>query len=183
MEKWVSVQDYADNHNVTNQAVRAKIKSGTLPNKKIKNKIHVLDVDYQEQEQENNSASASTLSAEQELADLQYSLAMKDAKQLQNQLRREKLKNLQQDTILKKQKQTITKEKYRIEYAESVLQAFTDAFSDVKNILIGLKLNKSQMESFQAAFKKSLKKFEVNLKKMLSDADKRQIDENEIDTK
>jgi hypothetical protein len=80
---------------------------------------------------------------------------------------------LQQDTILKKQKQTITKEKYRIEYAESVLQAFTDAFSDVKNILIGLKLNKSQMQNFQAGFKKSLKKFEVNLKKMLSDADKR----------
>ena len=57
MEKWVSVQDYADSHNVTNQAVRAKIKSGTIQNKKIKGKIHVLDVDYQEQEQEITPAS------------------------------------------------------------------------------------------------------------------------------
>jgi len=46
---------------VTNQAVRAKIKTGSLQNKKIKGKLHVLDVDYQEQEQE--TTPASTLSA------------------------------------------------------------------------------------------------------------------------
>ena len=86
MEKWVSVQDYADSHHVTNQAVRAKIKTGSLQNKKIKGKLHVLDVDYQEQEQE--TTSASTLSAEQELADLQYSIAMKDSKELENELKR-----------------------------------------------------------------------------------------------
>ena len=101
MEKWVSVQDYADSHNVTNQAVRAKIKTGSLQSKKIKGKLHVLDVDYQEHE-----TTPASISAEQELADLQYSLAMKDAKELQNQLKRQKLRNLQQDTLIKKQKQT-----------------------------------------------------------------------------
>lgn len=179
MEKWVSVQDYADSHHVTNQAVRAKIKTGSLQNKKIKGKLHVLDVDYQEQEQE--TTSASTLSAQQELADLQYSIAMKDSKELQNQLKRQKLRNLQQDTLIKKQKQTYTKQKYRQEYAEGVFEAFTSAFADVKNLLIELKLTKDQMQKFQNTFKKSIKKFEVELKKYLSEADKKELEDNETE--
>lgn len=179
MEKWVSVQDYADSHNVTNQAVRAKIKTGSLQNKKIKGKIHVLDVDYQEQEQE--TTSASTLSAEQELADLQYSLAMKDSKELQNELKRQKLKNLQQDTLIKKQKQTYTKQKYRQEYAEGVFECFTNAFADLKSKLISMRLNKEQMQEFQSCFKKSIKKFQVELKKYLSEADKKELEENEAE--
>lgn len=180
MEKWVSVQDYADSHNVTNQAVRAKIKTGSLQNKKIKGKLHVLDVDYQEQEQETTPAS---ISAEQELADLQYSLAMKDAKELQNQLKRQKLRNLQQDTLIKKQKQTYTKQKYRQEYAEGVFECFTEAFADVKNLIIELKLTKDQMQKFQNAFKKSIKKFETELKKYLHEADKKEIEDNEDNEK
>ena len=179
MEKWVSVQDYADSHNVTNQAVRAKIKSGTIQNKKIKGKIHVLDVDYQEQEQE--ITPASIISAQQELADLQYSLAMKDSKQLQNELKREKLKNLQQDTLIKKQKQTYTKQKYRQEYAEGVFQCFCGAFADVKKMIIELKLDREQMQKFQNSFKKSIKKFELELKKYLHDADKKELEENETE--
>ena len=179
MEKWVSVQEYADSHHVTNQAVRAKIKTGSLQNKKIKGKLHVLDVDYQEQEQE--TTPASTLSAQQQLADLQYSLAMKDSKQLQNQLKRQKLRNLQQDTLIKKQKQTFTKQKYRQEYAEGVFEAFTSAFADVKNLLIELKLTKDQMQKFQNTFKKSIKKFQIELKKYLHEADKKEIADNETE--
>lgn len=179
MEKWVSVQDYADSHHVTNQAVRAKIKTGSLQNKKIKGKIHVLDVDYQEQEQE--TTPASTLSAQQELADLQYSLAMKDSKQLQNQLKRQKLRNLQQDTLIKKQKQTYTKQKYRQQYAEGVFECFTNSFADLKSKLISMRLNKQQMQEFQAIFKKSIKKFELELKKYLSEADKKELQQNEAE--
>lgn len=180
MEKWVSVQDYADSHNVTNQAVRAKIKTGSLQNKKIKGKLHVLDVDYQEQEQETTPAS---ISADQELADLQYSLAMKDSKELENQLKRQKLRNLQQDTLIKKQKQTYTKQKYRQEYAEGVFEAFTSAFADLKTKLISMRLKKQQMQEFQTIFKKCIKKFETELKKYLHEADKKEIEDNENDQK
>lgn len=179
MEKWLTVKQFAKAHSVTQQAVRARIKAGTIQHKKIKGVMNVLD-DAPDQEQETTPAS---ISADQELADYQYTLAMKDSKELQNQLKRQKLRNLQQDTLIKKQKQTFTKQKYRQEYAEGVFECFTEAFADVKNLIIELKLTKDQMQKFQTCFKKSIKKFEVELKKYLHEADKKEIEDNEDNQK
>ena len=168
---WLKVKEFAKKHGITQQSVRGRIQAGTIQNKKIKGIINVWDDAPEPEPQEKTSA-------EQELADLQYSLAMKDSKQLQNELKREKLKNLQQDTLIKKQKQTYTKEKYRQEYAEGVFEAFTSAFADLKTKLISMKLKKQQMQEFQTIFKKGIKKFEVELKKYLAEADKKEIEEN-----
>lgn len=178
-EKWLTVKQYAKLHNIAQQTVRAKIKAQTIPSKKIKGVMNVLDNSPELQEQE--TTPASTISAEQELADLQYSLAMKDSKELENELKRQKLRNLQQDTLIKKQKQTYTKQKYRQEYVEGVFQCFCQAFADVKKMIIELKLTKQQMQKFQNSFKKSIKKFEVELKKYLYEADKKEIQENETE--
>ena len=177
MEKWLTVKQFAKAHSVTQQAVRARIKAGTIQHKKIKGVMNVWD-DAPEPEQE---FPASTISTEQELADLQYSLALKDSKELENQLKRQKLKNLQQDTLIKKQKQTYTKQKYRQEYAEGVFEAFTSAFADLKTKLISMRLKKQQMQEFQTIFKKGIKKFQVELKKYLAQADKKEIEDNETE--
>lgn len=173
---WLKVKQFAKKHGITEQSVRGRIQAGTIQNKKIKGIINVWDDAPEPEPQEKTSA-------EQELADLQYSLAMKDSKQLQNELKREKLKNLQQDTLIKKQKQTYTKEKYRQEYAEGVFECFTAAFADVKTKLISMKLKKQQMQEFQTIFKKCIKKFQVELKKYLADADKKEIEDNEDNEK
>lgn len=84
----------------------------------------------------------------------------------------EKLKNLRQDTIIKKQKTSIAKEKYRLEFCEGVLIAFSESFIDLKNYLIQQKMNKQQIDIFNRVFQSCLKKFDGKLKKYIADKDR-----------
>lgn len=163
MGKWLKVSDYARYKGIAVNTVNKKVKANKLQSR-LENGLRMV---YAEE------LPADTVS-DTEKADAAYSLAMEKKTNLDNELKQEKLRNLQQDTLLKKQKNTLTKQVYRQEYAEGVYLCFSQAFSNVKTLLIDLKLSAEQNKAFQAAFNKALKKFETLLTKYLQDKDREQ---------
>ena len=161
MGKWLKVSDYAKHKDITVNTVNKKVRQGKLKSK-LENGLRMVYADDLPED---------TIS-ETEKADAAYSLAMQRKTSLDNELKQEKLNNLRQDTLLKKQKNTLTKQLYRQEYAEGVLQCFSSAFANVKNLLIDLKLTAEQNQNFQTAFRKALKRFEENLTNYLAQKDK-----------
>lgn len=174
--EWKKVREYADDKKITTGMVYKKIKRKTLLSKKIDGVIYVADLTAQQAEHEQQQKQA-----EYEQQNLTYQDQLKKKLQLENALKIEKLKNLQQDTLIKKQKQTFTKQKYRQEYVQGVFQAFTESFANIKNLIIQLKLSRQNNNKFKRIFAQCIKKFEINLKKYLSEADKKELEQNEAD--
>ena len=58
-----------------------------------------------------------------------------------------------------------------MEYAEGVLECFTESFADLKNFLISLKFNQQEKEKFNQSFAGCLKKFRKQLEKYLKQKD------------
>lgn len=162
MNNWIKISDYAKQHNITTVAVYRKIKRGTILSKKIRNLTYVQDlapIDPNTTQTAEEKALAKSLQTKQNL---------------DNELKQEKLKNLRQDTLLKKQKNALTKQLYRQQYAEGVFQCFSESFGNVKKLLIDLKLTAEQNKAFQTAFAKALKAFENKLSAYLQQKDKEQ---------
>lgn len=167
--KWIKARDYAVYANIAVKNVYEKIKKGLVQSKKIKGILHVAVQD--------DSAQNTTDNIDQ--INNQYQSEIQKKLQLDNALKIQRLRNLQQDTLIKKQKQTFTKQKYRQEYVQGVFQAFTESFSNIKNLIIELKLSRQNNNKFKRIFAECIKKFEVELKKYLHEADKKEIEENE----
>lgn len=161
-ENWIKISEYARRHGITKQAVRDKITRSVLPNKKVNGVFYVIDEDETVQIPQTDQA---------EQTQAKYTQAVTAKTEIENQLKLERLRNLQQDTIIKKLKQEAIKEKYRLEYAEGVLQCFTEAFSPVKALLTSCKLTGEQTKQFERNFKKSLKAFEEKLTNYLKEKD------------
>lgn len=169
---WVSIRQYAESHNVSPSSVYQRIANGSIATKIVKGIKMVNDdmnaveqvVQQQNIEEDQNSS---------------YQKRVEAKAKIENALKLQKLKNLRQDTILKKQKQTSTKQKYRQEYVQGVFECFTDSFSNVKNIFIELKLNKQQNQILKKSFAKAIKTFETKLKKYLAEKDRLEQKENE----
>lgn len=174
--EWMTVKQYSQKKGISQNTVRKKIFRKTVLSKKIKGIIHVADlaVDQIQQQQQQKQI-------QYEKQNLSYQDQLKKKLQLENALKIEKLKNLQQDTLIKKQKQTFTKQKYRQEYVQGVFQAFTESFANVKNLIIELKLSKEENNKFKRIFADCIKKFEINLKKYLAEADKKELQQNEAE--
>lgn len=173
---WLTVREYANKHDIAINSVHKKIKKNTIQSKKEKGMYLVWqdDTDAVQQPLE-IMPEASTSNADDAYAD-----AMRKSKELENALKQEKLKNLRQDTLLKKQKNRQVIQQYRKEFAQGVFQAFTESFGDVKKLFIELKLNKQMNEKLKSVFKKCIGKFQKNLTDYLAKSDKeRQQDETE----
>lgn len=192
---WITIRQYARKYELSENTVRKKIKNHLIQSKKQNGKIFLVDdgnitkkgMEKQLAKQllanttDDSASTESTGLTEKQKTDLEYAQALKEAKKLENDLKRERLKNIRQDTLVKRQKQKFTKQKYRQQFAEGVFECFTNAFSDLKSKLILMRLNKQQMQQFQTCFKKSIKKFELELKKYLNEADKKELDQNETE--
>ena len=168
--KWIKARDYAVYANIAVKNVYEKIKKGLVQSKKIKGILHVAVDDDSAQNTDNI-----------EQINNQYQNEIQKKLQLDNALKIERLRNLQQDTLIKKQKQTFTKQKYRQEYVQGVFEAFTESFANVKNLIIELKLSRQNNNKFKRIFAQCIKKFEINLKKYLAEADKKELEQNEVD--
>jgi hypothetical protein len=81
------------------------------------------------------------------------------------------------DIILKKQKAVSYRERMRVEFCEGILEAYTDAFSDLKAVLVDMRLKKEQVQRFREKYGKCLKKFEKLLEKYLKQKDKEEEEE------
>lgn len=169
---WIKVQEYAKKHQVTPPAVYKKIRRGTVKTKKIKG---VLVIDDNSPIIEDKTAQIEQ-TEEQRLSNEEWSQLQNEQRKIKLELQIEKLKNLQQDTILKKLKQQSVKEYYRREFSQQVFQCLTDSFSDLKNYLIDLKLNKQENQKLKFVFKKTIDKFRKNLSDNLKKKQKEQED-------
>ena len=165
---FISVADYAREHKTSTKQVYDLIHSGKLPYKKIKDKLHILIDDAEGAEDQ--QASINNL----------FETEQKEKLRLENELKKEKLKNLQQDTILKRQKQIFTRQQYRRQFVQGVFQCFTESFADLKSFLIQLKLEKQRNKKFQELFKGAINTFEKKLKKYLTEKDKQEQTADEI---
>ena len=174
--KWITVKQYADKLKITTSSVYKKIRSGKLQTKKNKGITYVADFDSEQIKQAVKLAEQIEQEQNNRWIELQQ-----NEKKVKLDLQLEKLKNLRQDTILKKLKQQSIKQKYRVEYCEGVLSCFADSFSDLKNFIIELKLDKDKISIFQKIFQKDLKKFEIKLKKYITEKDKEQEDIEDVE--
>lgn len=168
---WVTVSELAKQQNITPQAIRAKIRCGKLKSCKVKGAYRVWKEDVEAEE--------AKLIAE----DNAYNEAVKRKTQLDNELKAQKLRNLQQDTLLKKQKQTYTKQLYRQEYVQGVFQCFTESFANLKNFIVQLKMKKEDSLRFKKVIAECIRKFEVSLKHYLQEADKKELEDEATERK
>ena len=174
--QWMTVKQYSDKKGISQNTVRKKIMRKTVLSKKIKGVMHVADLLPQQFEQQQADKQQ-----QYQQQNLSYQEELKKKLELENALKFQKLKNLQQDTLIKKQKQTFTKQKYRQEYVQGVFQCFTESFSNIKSLIIELKLSRENNNKFKKIFAECLKKFEISLKNYLSEADKKELQQNEVE--
>lgn len=177
---WQTVRQFSEKNHVSPSSVYQRVKTKSLLSKKEKNVLYVAELDDADVKQQTEVQEEVVQQVEQaDGRDLLYQDELKRKLELENALKAQKLKNLQQDTIIKKQKQMYTKELYRQQYVEGVFEAFTQSFSNIKNLIIELKLKKEDNNKFKRVFSECLKKFQINLKKYLAQADKKQMQQQQ----
>lgn len=165
---WYTVSQFAELQKCTGQNIRNKLKYNRLQQLKYHDMIYVAELDTPLP-----PADILQQPAPQQLTPAAEKLL------IENDLKREKLLNLKQDTILKKLKNEYTKQMYRQEYVEGVFDCFSTAFSKLKNNLIQLKLGKQQNEKLKKSIQSCIKEFEKNLQKYLTEKDRQETGENE----
>ena len=170
---WYTVSQFAELKKCTGQNIRNKLKYNRLQQLKYHDMIYVAELDTPLP-----PAEILQQPAPQQLTPAAEKLL------IQNELKREKLLNLRQDTILKKLKNEYTKQMYRQQYVEGVFQCFTEAFSKLKNNLIQLKLGKQQTDKLKKTISSCIKTFESSLQKYLQEKDRLEQggDDGEKDT-
>lgn len=170
---WYTVNEFSRKRGVTNQAIRWRIKKNTLETFVYQGLLYVAEIGTAPPELPEQPENVSPAPVPQQLTPAAEKLL------IQNELKREKLLNIRQDTILKKLKNEYTKQMYRQQYVQGVFQCFTAAFSKLKNSLIELKLPKEKNEKLKKIIAKSIKEFQNNLQKYLQEKDKQETGENE----
>lgn len=166
---WLTLKEYAEKKGITVQTARRKVTANTIKHKKENGKIYVL------QNSEKNKNIALNLDAE-------YTDILKEKQRLENDLRRQKYRNVQQDILLKKARLKQTMERNRRDYAEGVLSCFIEAFSSFKSAVIQLKLNREQTEILLQSFSKSIDNFQSLLKDYLQKNRDQDDEEDKLDT-
>lgn len=165
---WITVKEYAGREGISVSAVPDRIKSGRVKSKKEGRRVYIEVPDEEGKEQTMTPTEA-----------LNASLATRY--DVENELKLAKVKNIEAEIILKKQKLTSYRERLRTEFCEGVLEAYTDAFSDLKGIVVDLKLKKDQIRRFKDCYAKCLKKFEQKLRAYLKQKDKEEEEESKND--
>lgn len=165
---WITVKEYAGREGISVSAVPDRIKSGRVKSKKEGRRVYIEVPDEEGKGQTMTPTEA-----------LNASLATRY--DVENELKLAKVKNIEAEIILKKQKLTSYRERLRTEFCEGVLEAYTDAFSDLKGIVVDLKLKKDQIRRFKDCYAKCLKKFEQKLRAYLKQKDKEEEEESKND--
>lgn len=172
MGAWVTVRKYAESRGVSGTTVRKKIKRGDFQMKILNNTMCIYDETADaEQDAQNTLADAQTSQ--------RHYQSLEDKWDVENTLKRAKIENIRADIQLKKQKVIDTRERYRVSFCEGVLEAFTDAFADLKSVLVELKMRKEQIQRFKQGYGKCLKRFEAKLVEYLKQKDDEEAKEAE----
>ena len=169
---WIPIRKYAEQNGITVPAVHSRIKNGTLKCKKEKG-LRVVEVPDEEAPPQDDTAPA---------PEKVYSKSALESRwDVENELKRQKILNIEADIIIKKQKVKEYRERLRVEFCEGTLECFTDAFADLKAVLVDCKLKKEQIKKFKDCYAKCLRKFEAKLVAFLRKKDDEEEDESKED--
>ena len=165
---WITIKEYGEREGISRPSVLKRVKSGRVKMKKDDGRVYIEVPDEEGKEQTMTPTEA-----------LNNALATRY--DVENELKLAKVRNLEAEITLKKQKVVSYRERLRTEFCEGVLEAYTDAFSDLKGIVVDLKLKKEQIRRFKDCYSKCLKKFEQKLKNYLKQKDKEEEEESKND--
>ena len=159
------MRQYAEREKISVPSARKRVERGRVRCKREKGRIYV-EVE----------------GADPPVAAEESRSALEDRWSVENELKLAKVQNLKAEIVIKKQKVVAYRERLRVEFCEGVLEAYTDAFSDLKGIVVDLKLKKEQIKRFKDCYAKCLKKFEQKLRAYLKQKDKEEEEESRDDT-
>lgn len=145
-----------------------RVKSGRIKMKKDDGRVYIEVPDEEGKEQTMTPTEA-------------LNTALATRYDVENELKLAKVRNLEAEIVIKKQKVVAYRERLRTEFCEGVLEAYTDAFSDLKGIVVDLKLKKEHIKRFKDCYAKCLKKFEQKLRNYLKQKDKEEEEESKND--
>lgn len=165
---WITIKEYGEREGISRPSVLKRVKSGRVKMKKDDGRVYIEVPDEEGKEQTMTPTEA-----------LNASLATRY--DVENELKLAKVRNLEAEIVIKKQKVVSYRERLRTEFCEGVLEAYTDAFSDLKGIVVDLKLKKEQIKRFKDCYSKCLKKFEQKLKAYLKQKDREEEEESKND--
>ena len=166
---WITIKEYGEREGISRPSVLKRVKSGRIKMKKDDGRVYIEVPDEEGKEQTMTPTEA-------------LNTALATRYDVENELKLAKVKNIEAEIILKKQKVVAYRERLRTEFCEGVLEAYTDAFSDLKGIVVDLKLKKDQIKRFKDCYSKCLKKFEQKLRNYLKQKDKEEEEESRDDT-
>ena len=162
---WITIKEYGEREGISRPSVLKRVKSGRIKMKKDDGRVYIEVPDEEGKEQTMTPTEA-------------LNTALATRYDVENELKLAKVKNIEAEIILKKQKVVAYRERLRTEFCEGVLEAYTDAFSDLKGIVVDLKLKKDQIKRFKDCYSKCLKKFEQKLRNYLKQKDKEEEEES-----
>lgn len=165
---WITIKEYGEREGISRPSVLKRVKSGRIKMKKDDGRVYI--------EVPDEEGKGQTMTPTEAL-----NTALATRYDVENELKLAKVKNIEAEIILKKQKVVAYRERLRTEFCEGVLEAYTDAFSDLKGIVVDLKLKKEQIRRFKDCYSKCLKKFEQKLKAYLKQKDREEEEESKND--
>lgn len=174
---WMKVKDYAALRGVSVVAVHGKIKRGKLKSKRDGKRVWVWCDDGASSDvpAEVDSSTSSVMTEE---AIDQANAARARRWDAETEYKLSKIENIRADIVLKRQKSREYRERLRTEFTEGVLEVYTDAFADLKGVVVDLKMKKDQVRKYKDVYMRCMKKFE----KMLVAYLKKKDDEEEKET-
>ena len=165
---WITIKEYGEREGISRPSVLKRVKSGRIRMKKDDGRVYIEVPDEEGKEQTMTPTEA-------------LNTALATRYDVENELKLAKVRNLEAEIVIKKQKVVAYRERLRTEFCEGVLEAYTDAFSDLKGIVVDLKLKKDQIRRFKDCYSKCLKKFEQKLRAYLKQKDKEEEEESKND--
>ena len=183
---WLTIKEIQKQVGISYASIRKRITKNTVNHKKIKNVVWIelppeweMKINGVENAKEKINQQIQQALNDKNNGEDEYYVNLSKKTQLDNELKIQKLKNLKEDTLIKRQKQQHTKQLYRQQYVDGVFEAFTDSFSGLKNFIIQLKLDKEKNDQFKQVLSKCLKNFQTKLTEYLNDCDKKENQINE----
>ena len=165
---WITIKEYGEREGISRPSVLKRVKSGRVKMKKDDGRVYIEVPDEEGKEQTMTPTEA-------------LNTALATRYDVENELKLAKVRNLEAEIVIKKQKVVSYRERLRTEFCEGVLEAYTDAFSDLKGIVVDLKLKKDQIRRFKDCYSKCLKKFEQKLRNYLKQKDLEEEEESKND--
>lgn len=154
----ISTDEYVARYNVTKKMIYNYMNSGVLNSKLVNRRRFVEDRDFRDIV---STSHARPRDGEPATGDKAKATASK-----QEILMDAKIKKLNADTDYQLQRLEDKKDQMLSEYTDLIIEAYTEAFSGVKNDLIAMRLDKERLGAFIKVFESANSNFIAKLKKM-----------------